>query len=138
MIHRDIKPANVMVQPDGNIKIVDFGVARLASHSGHTQAGMVIGTFHYISPERLLGRAADGRADIWSAGVILYLILTGRLPFPGDDPATLHRVIREAHESLSTAHPGYPPAIEHIVDRALAKDPIDRSGQRRSQARACR
>ena len=126
VIHRDIKPANVMVQPDGNIKIVDFGVARLASHSGHTQAGMVIGTFHYISPERLLGRAADGRADIWSAGVILYLILTGRLPFPGDDPATLHRVIREAHESLSTAHPGYPPAIEHIVDRALAKDPIDR------------
>jgi eukaryotic-like serine/threonine-protein kinase len=63
---------------------------------------MVIGTFHYISPERLLGKAADGRADIWSLGCILYLLLTGRLPFPGDDPATLHRVIREPHEPLST------------------------------------
>ncbi|MGD0733535.1 MAG: protein kinase [Terracidiphilus sp.] len=126
VVHRDIKPANVMVQPDGNIKIVDFGVARLASHSGHTQAGMVIGTFHYISPERLLGKPADGRADIWSVGVILYQLLTGRLPFPGDDPATLHRVIREAHEPLSSAHAGYPPVLDHILDRALAKDPIDR------------
>jgi serine/threonine-protein kinase len=126
VIHRDIKPANIMVQPDGNIKIVDFGVARLESHSGHTQAGMVIGTFHYISPERLLGKTADGRADIWSAGVILYLLLTGRLPFPGDDPATLHRVIREPHDPLSSMLTGYPPALDHLLDRALAKDPIDR------------
>ena len=126
VIHRDIKPANVMVQPDGNIKIVDFGVARLESHSGHTQAGMVIGTFHYISPERLLGKTADGRADIWSAGVILYLLLTGRLPFPGDDPATLHRVIREPHDPLSSMLTGYPPALDHLLDRALAKDPLDR------------
>jgi eukaryotic-like serine/threonine-protein kinase len=126
VVHRDIKPANIMVQPDGNIKIVDFGVARLASHSGHTQAGMVIGTFHYISPERLLGKPADGRADVWSAGVILYLLLTGRLPFPGEDPATLHRVIREAHEPVSSSEFGYTPALDHIVDRALAKDPIDR------------
>ena len=126
VIHRDIKPANVMVQPSGNIKIVDFGVARLESQSGHTQAGMVIGTFHYISPERLLGRTADGRADIWSAGIILYLLLSGRLPFPGDDPATLHRVIREAHEPLSSMNFGYPVGLDHIVDRALAKDPTDR------------
>ncbi len=126
VIHRDIKPANVMVQPDGNIKIVDFGVARLESHSGHTQAGMVIGTFHYISPERLLGKTADGRADIWSAGVILYLLLTGRLPFPGDDPATLHRVIREPHEPLSSMHTDCPPALDHLLDRALAKNPTDR------------
>ena len=126
VIHRDIKPANVMVQPDGSVKIVDFGVARLESQSGHTQAGMVIGTFHYISPERLLGKTADGRADIWSVGVILYQLLTGRLPFPGDDPATLHRVIREAHEPVSSIHAGYPPALDHVIDRALAKDPIDR------------
>jgi serine/threonine-protein kinase len=126
VIHRDIKPANIMVQPDGKIKIVDFGVARLESHSGHTQAGMVIGTFHYISPERLLGKTADGRADIWSAGVILYLLLTGRLPFPGDDPATLHRVIREPHEPLSSMHTDCPPALDHLLDRALAKDPTDR------------
>jgi serine/threonine-protein kinase len=126
VIHRDIKPANIMVQPDGNIKIVDFGVAKLQSQSGHTQTGMVIGTFHYISPERLLGKTADGRADIWSVGCILYLLLTGRLPFPGDDPATLHRVIREPHDPLSTILTGYPPALDHLVDRALAKDPMDR------------
>jgi serine/threonine-protein kinase len=126
VIHRDIKPANIMVQPDGNIKIVDFGVARLEDRSGHTQTGMVIGTFHYISPERLLGKTADGRADIWSAACILYLLLTGRLPFPGDDPATLHRVIREPHEPLSSMLSGYPPALDHLLDHALAKNPIDR------------
>jgi serine/threonine-protein kinase len=126
VVHRDIKPANVMVQPDGSIKIVDFGVARLESQSGHTQTGMVIGTFHYISPERLLGKPADGRVDIWSAGVILYQLLTGRLPFPGDDPATLHRVIREPHEPVSKIRSDYPPALDHLIDRALAKDPLDR------------
>ena len=126
VIHRDIKPANIMVQPDGNIKIVDFGVARLENRSGHTQAGMVIGTFHYISPERLLGKSADGRADIWSAGIILYQLLAGRLPFPGDDPATLHRVVREPHEPVSSIVPGTPPAIDHLIDHALAKDPLDR------------
>ena len=126
VIHRDIKPANIMVQPDGNIKIVDFGVARLEKASGHTQTGMVIGTFHYISPERLLGKTADGRADIWSAGCILYLLLTGRLPFPGDDPATLHRVVREPHDPLSTILTGYPPALDNLVDHALAKNPMDR------------
>ncbi|MGA2168067.1 MAG: protein kinase [Terracidiphilus sp.] len=126
VIHRDIKPANIMVQPDGNIKIVDFGVARLEKTSGHTQTGMVIGTFHYISPERLLGKTADGRADIWSAGCILYLLLTGRLPFPGDDPATLHRVVREPHDPLSAILTDYPPALDHLVDHALAKNPIDR------------
>ncbi|MGA2046464.1 MAG: protein kinase [Terracidiphilus sp.] len=126
VIHRDIKPANIMVQPDLNIKIVDFGVARLEKASGQTQTGMVIGTFHYISPERLLGKPADGRADIWSAGVILYLLLTGRLPFPGDDPATLHRVVREPQEPLSNFISDYPPALDHLIDTALAKSPADR------------
>jgi eukaryotic-like serine/threonine-protein kinase len=126
VIHRDVKPANIMVQPDGNIKIVDFGVARLEKTAGHTQTGMVIGTFHYISPERLLGRPADGRADVWSAGVILYLLLTGRLPFPGEDPDTLHRVVREPHEPLSNFLADYPPALDHLIDTALAKNPADR------------
>lgn len=126
VIHRDIKPANMMVLPDGTIKIVDFGVARLENRSGHTQTGMVIGTFHYISPERLLGKVASGRSDIWSAACILYLLLTGRLPFPGDDPATLHRVIREPHDPLSTMLTGYPPALDHLLDHGLAKNPDDR------------
>jgi serine/threonine-protein kinase len=126
VVHRDIKPANLMVMPQGNVKIVDFGVARLESLGGHTQTGMVIGTFHYISPERLLGKTADGRADIWSLGVILYLLLTGRLPFPGDDPVTLQKVVREPHDPLSALISGYPPALDQVVDRALAKSPIDR------------
>jgi len=126
VVHRDIKPANIMVQPDNNIKIVDFGVARLEKVSGQTQTGMVIGTFHYISPERLLGKPADGRADIWSAGVILYLLLTGQLPFPGDDPATLHRVVKEQQEPLSKFLTDYPPALDHLVNTALAKNPAER------------
>ena len=126
VIHRDIKPANIMVQPDGNVKIVDFGVARLEKASGRTQTGMVIGTFHYISPERLLGKPADGRADIWSAGVILYLLLTGRLPFPGDDAATLQRVVREPHEPISNFGFHYPPTLDHLVNHALSKSPADR------------
>jgi serine/threonine-protein kinase len=126
VVHRDIKPANMMVLPDGVIKIVDFGVARLQDRAGHTQTGMVIGTFHYISPERLLGKPADGRSDIWSAACILYLLLTGRLPFPGDDPATLHRVIREPHEPLSATLTDYPQALDHLIDRGLAKNPDDR------------
>jgi eukaryotic-like serine/threonine-protein kinase len=126
VIHRDIKPANMMVLPDGVIKIVDFGVARLQDRSGHTQTGMVIGTFHYISPERLLGKPADGRSDVWSAVCILYLLLTGRLPFPGDDPATLHRVIREPHDPLSATLSDYPPTLDHLIDRGLAKNPDDR------------
>ena len=126
VIHRDIKPANVMVMPDGNIKIVDFGVARLQNQSGHTQVGMVIGTFHYISPERLLGKPADGRSDLWSAGVILYMLLTGRLPFPGEGVDTLQKVIHDPHDPLSTLLSGYPPGLDHVIDRALQKSPLDR------------
>jgi serine/threonine-protein kinase len=126
VVHRDVKPANMMVLPDGTIKIVDFGVARLENKSGHTQTGMVIGTFHYIAPERLLGKVADGRSDIWSGACILYLLLTGRLPFPGDDPATLHRVIREPHEPLSALLTSYPHGLDHVIDHGLAKDPEDR------------
>ena len=126
VVHRDIKPANIMLQPDGNIKIVDFGVARLENLSGHTQTGMVIGTFHYISPERLLGKTADGRADIWSIGVMLYRILAGRLPFPGDDISILQKVLHEPYDPLQTMITGYPPALDSVLERALAKKPDDR------------
>ncbi len=126
VVHRDIKPANVMVQPDGHIKIVDFGIARLESASGHTVTGAVIGTFHYISPERLKGEASDGRADIWACGVMLYLMLTGRLPFAGEDISALHKVVNEPFEPLSSFLSGYPPALDYVMDRALAKSPDDR------------
>ncbi|HUD12232.1 MAG TPA: protein kinase [Terracidiphilus sp.] len=126
VVHRDIKPANIMLQPDGNIKIVDFGVARLENLSGHTQTGMVIGTFHYISPERLLGKPADGRADTWSVGVMLYRLLAGRLPFPGDDISILQKVLHEPYDPLQSLLTGYPPALDNVLERALAKKPADR------------
>ena len=128
VVHRDIKPANVMVLPDGHIKIVDFGIARLESTSGHTQTGAVIGTFHYISPERLKGDPSDGRADIWAIGIVLYQMLTGVLPFAGEDVSALHKVVNEAFPPLSNYLTDYPRGLDQVLERALAKHPDDRYG----------
>jgi serine/threonine protein kinase len=128
VVHRDIKPANVMVLPDGHIKIVDFGIARLESTSGHTQTGAVIGTFHYISPERLKGDPSDGRADIWATGIVLYQMLTGVLPFAGEDVSALHKVVNEAFPPLSNYLSDYPKGLDQVLERALAKHPDDRYG----------
>src|SRR5579885_1604454 len=101
VVHRDIKPANLIVQPDGKVKIVDFGIARLADQSTRlTKTDAVIGTFHYIAPERLKGEMSDGRSDIWSVGVMLYQMLSGELPFNGEDVSTLYKVINEPHPSI--------------------------------------
>jgi serine/threonine protein kinase len=126
VVHRDIKPANIMVQPNGHIKIIDFGIARQEDISGNTVTGGVIGTFHYIPPERLKGEAYDGRADIWAVGIMLYELLTGRLPFPGEQVSALHRVITEPFDPLSNSLNEYPPALDLVLDRALAKNPDDR------------
>jgi serine/threonine protein kinase len=126
VVHRDIKPGNVMVQPNGHAKIVDFGIARLEKEKGHTQTGAVIGTFHYISPERLKGEPSDGRADIWACGVMLYFMLTGRLPFPGEDISASHRVVNEPFEPLSNFVSNVPASVEAVIQRALEKNPDDR------------
>ena len=129
VIHRDIKPANVIVQPDGHAKIVDFGIARIQTSSaetGLTRTGNVIGTIHYIAPERLRGLPFDGRSDIFSTGVMLYLLLTGTLPFAGEDIAVLQKLVNEPHPPLNTRMSGYPPYLDTILDRALAKDPDHR------------
>ncbi|WP_263379325.1 serine/threonine-protein kinase [Granulicella paludicola] len=126
VVHRDIKPGNVMVQPNGHAKIVDFGIARLEKEKGHTQTGAVIGTFHYISPERLKGEPSDGRADIWACGVMLYFMLTGRLPFPGEDISASHRVVNEPFEPISNFVSNVPASVEAVVQRALEKNPDDR------------
>src|SRR5580698_6333932 len=106
IIHRDIKPANVILQPNGVAKIID--------------------SLHYSAPERFKGEAIDGRVDVFSAGVMLYLLLTGHLPFAGGEATASYRIVNEAHTALGKHIHDYPPALDAIMDQALAKDPHDR------------
>ena len=127
VVHRDVKPANILVQPDWRVTVVDFGIARLVDQSRQlTKTGALLGTFHYIAPERLKGEPSDGRADIWSTGVMLYEMLTGELPFKGTDISSLYRVINEPFDSLSEIVHELPDGLSVILERALAKKPEDR------------
>jgi serine/threonine-protein kinase len=126
VIHRDVKPANVIVQPDGTVKLLDFGIARQEkTESRLTRTGNVIGTLQYMAPERLRNAAFDGRSDIFSVGVMMFQLLTGQLPFSGEY-AIVHKILTEKHPPLSQYLEQYPPALDGIVDHALAKSPDDR------------
>jgi len=126
IIHRDIKPANIVVLADGTVKIVDFGMARLV-HSRHTRAGQLIGTLHYMSPEQIKGMDLDARSDIFSTGVVLYQLLTSKLPFAGGGIAqTLKQIVGSPAPPLSQFIQGYSPALDHIIARALAKERDER------------
>jgi eukaryotic-like serine/threonine-protein kinase len=126
IVHRDIKPANVMITKEGVVKVVDFGIARVAENS-KTKTGMLIGTFAYMSPEQFDGDHADERSDIWSFGVLLYELLCYQKPFVGESPAKLMRSISDHHpKALVELLPGCPPQIEDMVSRCLKKNPTDR------------
>src|ERR1700720_3246812 len=123
IIHRDIKPGNIMVNKDGILKVVDFGIARVLEAS-KTQTGLLMGTFAYMSPEQYQGEHADERSDIWSFGVLFYELLCYQRPFTGDSPVSLLRSICERDpEPLSKFLPDCPTELESILSKALQKSP---------------
>ena len=123
--HRDIKPANVIILENGAVKVADFGIARIET-SELTQAGTVLGTPSYMSPEQFLGTPVDGRSDIFSCGVILYQFLTGEKPFSGAVTTIMHKVLKEEPMAPSMLDATLPPAWDVVVKRAMAKNPSDR------------
>lgn len=123
--HRDIKPANIILLADGTVKVADFGVARIES-SNLTQAGTVMGTPSYMSPEQFMGQTVDGRSDLFSAGVVLYQLLTGEKPFTGALTTIMHKVLKEDPPWPSVLNVHVPPRIDAVVQRAMAKRPEDR------------
>ena len=126
IIHRDIKPHNIMILRDGSVKVADFGIARLASASQNTMTQEALGSVHYISPEQARGSRIDARSDIYSAGVVLYEMLTGRLPYEGDSPvAVAIQHINSIPLSPREIDPSIPEALEEITMKAMASD-LDR------------
>jgi len=124
IFHRDVKPGNLLVRPNGELKIVDFGIARLAS-SNMTASGLIVGTPDYMSPEQTRGPDVDQRSDIFSAGAVFYLMLTGRKPFSAADPISVLSKV-QTETPLPIRDSEAPPPIIRLVTKALAKDPADR------------
>lgn len=123
--HRDIKPANLIVLDDGRIKIADFGIARVEK-SELTQAGAVMGTPQYMSPEQFLGQPVDGRSDLFSCGVVLYQFLTGEKPFTGNTTTIMYKVLQEEPLAPSKLNVGLPGAFDSVMQKAIAKNPGER------------
>ena len=126
IIHRDIKPQNIMVQPDGNVKVMDFGIAR-AKNSVKTQTSSVLGTAHYISPEQAQGKELTAASDIYSLGIVLYESVTGKLPFDGPDAVSVAmKQVNDLPVPPRDINPDVDPALEAIIMKAMAKNPIER------------
>jgi serine/threonine protein kinase len=126
VVHRDIKPANILIDEEGKPYIVDFGVARVET-STLTQTGTTVGTPSYMSPEQIMGKRVDNRADIFSLGVILYELATGQRPFSGENISTImYKIVNEEPPHVTDVERSLPNAYEKIIEKAMAKDPDDR------------
>jgi eukaryotic-like serine/threonine-protein kinase len=126
VVHRDIKPHNVIVDDEGRAKVTDFGIAR-AGASDMTETGSIMGTAQYVSPEQAQGHPVDARSDLYSIGVVLYELLTGRPPFDADSPVTIAlKQVSETPVRPAELNPAVPPALDTVVMRALRKDPAER------------
>ncbi len=127
VVHRDLKPANLMITESGAVKVMDFGIARVLGSEHFTHSGYMMGTPAYMAPEQVLGREIDGRADLYSVGVVLYRLLSGRLPFAADTAISMVQMqISEQPTPIVSFKPDLPPWCTAIIDRALAKSPSDR------------
>src|ERR1700759_2036993 len=126
IVHRDIKPHNIVVGSDGRLKVTDFGIARSGA-SQMTEAGSIVGTAQYLSPEQARGAPVDPRSDIYSLGIVLYEMLTGKVPFSGDTPVEIAmKHLSQVPTPPSELRPDIPHDLDAIVMRALAKDPEQR------------
>ncbi len=126
IVHRDLKPANIHILPNGTVKIMDFGLARLAG-SEMTSTGMVMGTPHYMSPEQVRGQKADARSDVFALGCVFYELLTGRKPFDAESMhAVLFKVMQEDPPPARDLAPGTPESVLQVLEAALAKNPAER------------
>ncbi|MBA3277836.1 MAG: Stk1 family PASTA domain-containing Ser/Thr kinase, partial [Geodermatophilaceae bacterium] len=129
IVHRDVKPGNVMITPGGAVKVMDFGIARAVSDSSATMTSTaaVIGTAQYLSPEQARGESVDARSDVYSAGCLLFELVTGGPPFTGDSPvAVAYQHVREDPRPPSTINPAVPPSLDAIVLKAMSKNPANR------------
>lgn len=140
IVHRDIKPANIMLTTDEVVKVMDFGIAKMAT-SSKTQTNIVLGTPTYMSPEQIAGKKVDGRSDIFSLAVVMFELLTGRPPFTADNvSALLFAITHTPHLSVKAIRPDLPPNIKRVLDRALHKDPVyryRRAGEFAMELRSC-
>jgi eukaryotic-like serine/threonine-protein kinase len=139
IVHRDVKPENVLLTPDGRVKVADFGLARAQAAAGHTRAGLLIGTVAYLPPEQVTGSGAGPRGDVYSAGVVLFELLTGRPPFTGETPLSVaYQHVNSGVPAPSSAVPGIPAAVDQLVLAATSRDPALRPADAGEFARAVR
>ena len=124
IVHRDVKPENVLITADGRVKVVDFGLARASAAVGNTRAGMILGSVSYIAPEQVTGAPTDARTDVYAAGIMLFEMLTGRVPFTGETPlAVAYAHVNGDVPAVSTLVGGVPPGVGQLVGSATSRDP---------------